>query len=602
MPLDEHTALDTGTHVVRWAATDGGRLTPPLAASASPPQPPKAPPRQKGAHARIFLSLTWIGWALWSGEPLPIALTPVLLAVVALWFEIYRPTARVFATLLTLDVLLLTVIIWYLGSLQTAAVALYFPSLAGHEHDPLRRHYFHSAWLILFALLALVGLESAAILPPREGGIPPGFDGLLRGVEHFFPWIVGILGLHFITQFTHQQAANQLGMLQIAYAEQVALRKAQVTLTRQLADVERMEALERLSGSIAHDFNNYLAGIRGLAELNLDALPEADPLRSDLEGIRETADSAAQLARELLAFSKHSGGERVPIDLRQIVDELRGLAGSLLGPTVSLAVLTPPTPATILANPNDIKRIFLNLVTNARDAMPSGGQLTIRVAVDEDESRSVPGELRVAAEIQDSGEGMSAEILSHLFEPYFSTKGGKRGAGLGLATVYGLVMKHQGDIRVSSKEGVGSTFSVRFPFFRATVLGAAGAQQLPPRRRVHILLVEDDPLVLHTTSRLLSREGHMVYAHASAEDAIAWAAQTPLNPDVLLTDIIMGGMNGVDLARVMHEAFPQIKTVFMSGFSGPALEAQVGPLRDAPLVVKPFSGSELLATIQKEIS
>ncbi|MBN2799240.1 MAG: response regulator [Deltaproteobacteria bacterium] len=584
---------DTGTHEVWWPETrvpgmdTAERRAPPLA-------PTLFRRHQSGSMVRMSLALVWALAVLFAGGSAIWALLPAFYAMVA-WVVEQRLSrhAALFRGLMVTDIALISVFNWHLGAVHSWNAAFYFPMIAGHAWDGEGNDGLAALIASLTGHLTVVLLEAGGLLAPVAGGVAPGFAGLLDALRALWPLYLSMIGLYAIVTASSRRTRIYLDHLREAHGEQIALKEQQVALNRRLSDVERMEALERLSGSIAHDFNNYLAGIRGMAEVLLEDQQDNTTSADDIRAIRDAAASASGLALDLLAFSKHSGGGTEVIDLALFLEDLRGLTLSLLGPSITLKVVKLADPCTIQATRDDLRRIVLNLVTNARDAMPAGGTLTLTLWSGVDEGSSHAGERRVELRLEDTGAGMSSEVLQHLFEPFYTTKSEQRGSGLGLATVYGLMMRHRGSIRVASHQGRGARFTLSFPVAATHSHREDPPVPLPARLTGRVLLAEDDPMVRGVVSRLLRRAGHQIAAVASAEEALQWLDDAPWTPQVLLTDVIMPGRNGVELASMMRGRVPDLRVVFMSGFTGAALESQVGPVHHAPLVLKPFAAEDL---------
>jgi PAS domain S-box-containing protein len=360
---------------------------------------------------------------------------------------------------------------------------------------------------------------------------------------------------------------------------------------------EKMEAVGRLAGGIAHDFNNLLTGILSYSDLILQELRPADPLRADVEQIRDAGQRAAGLTRQLLAFSRRQLLQPKVVSLNSSVRQLEPMLDRLAGPAVSLETQLDPALGTVLVDPGALEQVLVNLVTNAREAMPHGGQLRI-VTANSGAAGSAPE--YVSLWVTDTGTGMDPTVLSHIFEPFFSTKRGGSGTGLGLSTVYGIVEQSGGKITVESTLGEGSTFGIHFPWH------GAGEQPAPgPRRRSakagreRILLVDDEPQVRESVRRLLLAQDYTVVEASHANEAIRIYEGAPSEIDLVLTDVTMPGMSGYDLAEHLRASAPDLPIVFMSGYSETPGGTGAGAGGRTGYIQKPFQLEDLLERLRK---
>jgi CheY-like chemotaxis protein len=348
-----------------------------------------------------------------------------------------------------------------------------------------------------------------------------------------------------------------------------------------------MEAIGRLAGGIAHDFNNLLTAITGYAELALDA-DEEDEIRSDLVGIRDTAERAGALTGQLLTFSRRSATEPRFVDLNALVTSTIPMLGRLIGEDVELTTNLASELLPVYADPVHLEQVILNLSLNGRDAMPSGGKLTIATAKDELTYWAV-------LEVSDEGVGMDEETRAHIFEPFFTTKDIGKGTGLGLSTVYAIVQEAGGTIELISAPGQGTTFQIRFPLTAEEFL-PAHPDEVEPRRAERrgsetILVVEDEERVRELASRVLAGRGYRVLEAATGEEALRVLDGGAV--ELVLTDIVMPGMTGTELAEQLHRRFPELPIVFMSGYPGEG--GRYGTLpAGALLIQKPFTPALLL--------
>ncbi len=337
---------------------------------------------------------------------------------------------------------------------------------------------------------------------------------------------------------------------------------------------QKMEAVGRLAGGIAHDFNNLLTVILGNAELLARGLKN-DTLFDEVSEIQSAGKRASELTRQLLAFSRKQALEPRVVNINSIVDALRNMFSRLLGEDVEVALLLHPEPFLCRVDPGQIEQVVLNLIVNARDAMPNGGRLTIEtanVSLDEDYARNHPGATagpHLVLSISDNGMGMTKEVQSHLFEPFFTTKPVGRGTGLGLSTVYGIVKQSGGTIWVYSEPGQGTTIKVYFP--RAT--GLEDPVMVRPAAGSHlhgsetVLLVEDDDKVRKTVSTILRRAGYHVMEADNGGEALLICEQHEARIALLLTDVVMPKLNGKQVAERLRAIRPGMRVIFMSGYT-----------------------------------
>ena len=381
------------------------------------------------------------------------------------------------------------------------------------------------------------------------------------------------------------------------------------TLEAQFHQSQKMEAVGRLAGGVAHDFNNLLTAILGYCGLILDDLNPSDPLRGDITEIQKAGTSAAALTRQLLAFSRKQIIEPTLLDLNAIVSSMRGMLGRLIGEDVAVSVALHPSPVRFTADRGQVEQILLNLAVNARDAMPAGGSLTIETAnvdLDDDYANShfevKPGPY-VVLTVTDTGTGMTPEVQARLFEPFFTTKEQGKGTGLGLATVHGIVARIGGSIGVYSELGTGTSFNVYFPRTDSTeVIAEAPLLASPKATGAHtVLVVEDAAGLRELTRRILDRQGYRVLLAANAADALRLFAQDP-SIDVLLTDIVMPGASGPEVAKQLVEQRPSLIVIYMSGYTEEAI-VHHGVLKPGiAFLHKPFTADALGRKINEAIA
>jgi len=375
-------------------------------------------------------------------------------------------------------------------------------------------------------------------------------------------------------------------------------------LEAQLRQAQKMEAVGRLAGGVAHDFNNLLGVITGYGELVGKGLGAEHPQYRRVIEIQKAAERAANLTRQLLAFSRKQVLETKVLNLNQVVTELGGMLHRLIGEDVHLATRVAPDIGHLRADRGQLEQVILNLVVNARDAMPRGGELlieTANVAFDEADSRehadARPGGYVMLA-VSDTGVGMDAETQSHIFEPFFTTKGEGKGTGLGLATVFGIVKQSGGHVSVHSELGRGSTFRVYLP--RADEDAAPGPAAEPSSNatgRETILVVEDAEALRAMIREILEGAGYSVVEYAAPGEVLEHVGELG-GVDLLLTDVVMPRMSGPELARHVRRAHPQLKVLFMSGYTDQSVGRHEAFDADSQFLQKPFTTHDLVAKVR----
>jgi signal transduction histidine kinase/CheY-like chemotaxis protein len=348
-----------------------------------------------------------------------------------------------------------------------------------------------------------------------------------------------------------------------------------MTLEEQLRQAVKMEAVGRLAGGVAHDFNNLLTAIMGYATLLANKIEEHDPRSEKVRQIQNATERAAELTRQLLAFSRRQVLEMTIINLNALLHDLQGMLKRLIGEHIEVRAILDPSLGNVKADPAQISQLVLNLAVNARDAMPAGGRLTIEtsnVTLDDAYARAVsdvrPGDYVLLA-VSDTGQGMDADTVSRCFEPFYTTKQKSSGTGLGLSTVYGVVKQHDGHITVYSEEGKGTTFRIYLPRAAGELVKEATLTKPchEPGGRETILLVEDEDTVRNVALEALESQGYTVLQAASAEEAIMIAGNYPGSIDLLLTDVILPKMDGRSLYGALVGTRPEMKVLYMSGYT-----------------------------------
>jgi PAS domain S-box-containing protein len=389
-------------------------------------------------------------------------------------------------------------------------------------------------------------------------------------------------------------------------------------LAAQLQQSQRLESIGQLAGGVAHDFNNLLAGIMNYAALVSTGLKDVSALHGlsddeafatlaqDVQAITDVAKRAATLTRQLLIFSRREVVQPEVLDLRSIVRDMENLLRTTIGENVDLRTNFPADVTRINADRGQIEQVLMNLAVNARDAMPTGGTLDIATTtfeVDAEYARVhpiAPGTY-VRLTVSDTGTGMASDVRARAFEPFFTTKPKGEGSGLGLPTVYGIVTQAGGDVVIYSEPGLGTTMSVILPAAADDARGRLehGSQTTPTTANDEtILLVEDEQIVREPTRRLLASHGYTVMAAANADDALALVADHPGEIHLLLTDVVMPGRSGKELAIAVNEIRPGTKTLFMSGYSHDLILHQGVLEEGVHLIEKPFAAETLLSSVR----
>jgi len=380
---------------------------------------------------------------------------------------------------------------------------------------------------------------------------------------------------------------------------------ARMHLEEQLRNAQQLEAIGRLAGGVAHDFNNILSIIMGHGELLLSNVADNHRARTGLEQIRRAAERAASLTQQLLAFSRKQVLQPKVLDLNESVADVQKMLARVIGEDIELIASLHPSLAPVKADPGQVEQVLMNLAVNARDAMPQGGKLTmetsnVELSAEQAPDLQLPPGPYVRLRVIDSGHGMDSEILSHIFEPFFTTKPMGKGTGLGLATVYGIVKQSGGGIQVLSQPGVGTEFSIflppasevlRKPEQRATAEMIDGGTET-------ILIVEDEPDLRELTRVFLEAYGYTVLLSSGAEEAIRTAETFPQQIDLLLTDVIMPGMSGRQLAEKVLIQRPKTKIMYMTGYTDDMVVQHRVLEPGVHLLQKPFTRRDLALKVR----
>jgi PAS domain S-box-containing protein len=365
-------------------------------------------------------------------------------------------------------------------------------------------------------------------------------------------------------------------------------------LEEQFLQSQKMESVGRLAGGIAHDFNNLLTVVNGYTDWVLTEMEEEDPFRPRLTEVRKAGERCAELTSQLLAFSRKQIARPGPLDLNEVVREACGALSGMLGDDVRIGMELAADLGIVEADRTQMHQVLMNLAVNAREAMPAGGVLTIR-------THNIGEPPQVALEVRDTGHGIDESVRRHLFEPFFTTKKDRSNTGLGLAIVFGIVSNCGGRIEVQSKPGAGAAFSIYLP--QAVAPAAPAPAELPERgaarsRGGRILVVDDREDVRMLTCHMAAQLGYEPLGASSGAEALE-VARLQQGVPLLLTDVVMPGMNGRELADEMRRRFPGLRTVFMSGYTDSVL-TESGTIEAGTLYLqKPFTAAQLGAVLRR---
>ncbi|NUN48366.1 MAG: response regulator [Candidatus Brocadiae bacterium] len=468
------------------------------------------------------------------------------------------------------------VIVSLLLQLTAAALSLRLIRVTGRR----------SAWILIASAILLMavrrGITLFRILSGDETLLPdPAVEGVALAISAFMAVGIALIGPLFEA---HNRSAAALA------ASEGERRK----LEARMLQAQKMEALGRLAGGVAHDFNNLLTIVLGYADEAIRRLPADDPLQKNLTEIRGAGRRAADLTRQLLAFSRHQPVQAALIDLNDVVSKTEAILRRVLGEDIRLLVTAAPAPALILADAGQIDQVLVNLAVNARDAMPAGGMLRIGLSHVDAPDQSPSGQ--VVLTVQDTGCGMSPDVRARIFEPFFTTKPAGKGTGLGLMTVYGIVTQFAGTIQVDSAPGEGTTFRIAFPAGSGEQVRAGSGVRAPaPAAAATVLVVEDEAAILRLVAATLRGEGHTVLEAADGQAALAAARDCPGPIDLLITDSVMPHMSGGELSRTLAQERPGLRVLVVSGY----LETAASESPDTPFLRKPFTPDDLLRKVEE---
>jgi PAS domain S-box-containing protein len=398
--------------------------------------------------------------------------------------------------------------------------------------------------------------------------------------------------------------------LENTLAERIKVEEEKAELETQLQQAQKMEAIGRLAGGVAHDFNNMLSVILGYADLALDKVSSIHPLHSDLKEIRDAANRSTNLTRQLLAFARKQTATPKILNLNTVIGEMLKMLHRLLGEDIDLVWAPGDDLGLVKIDPAQIDQILANLCVNSRDAIPGTGKITIETsnATFGDSYCALhpgflPGDYVMIA-VSDDGEGIDQETLANIFEPFFSTKKEGKGTGLGLSTVYGIVKQNRGFINVYSEPGHGTTFKIYLSRHEtvASVRKFEATEQSEQKGSGTILLVEDEAMILNLGKRMLESLGYLVIAANSPAEALILAKDHSGKIDLLITDVVMPDMNGRELSVQLETKIPSLKTLYISGYTANVI-AHHGVLDEGVMLLsKPFTRNQLAVKVQEVMS
>ena len=394
------------------------------------------------------------------------------------------------------------------------------------------------------------------------------------------------------------------------FTESVVTARQRERLERELQQAQRLESVGQLAGGVAHDFNNLIAVIMNYAEFVADELGDRPALRKDVEEIRRAAERAATLTRQLLIFSRREVAHPEILDVNSVVGETRKLLERTIGENIELVTTTASDLWAVLADRGQVEQVLMNLAVNARDAMPQGGRLAIETKnadLDEEFVSSKVGLVTgpyVRISVADTGQGMTPEVADRAFEPFFTTKAKGKGTGLGLATVYGIVSEAHGKVALYTEPGRGTTVTVLLP---ASAKGGVAKTQASETTSdiagngEGVLLVEDEAAVRAAARRILSANGYRVFDSTSPTEAIALCAQPSRKIDLVLTDVVMPEMSGMELVARLHASRPGLPVLYMSGYPQDVMAHQGLMSKGVHLLEKPFTRNALLRAVREAL-
>ena len=452
----------------------------------------------------------------------------------------------------------------------------------------------------------------------------PGFDGLSalamateRGSSAPFIFVSGTLGEETAIESLKRGATDYVLKTRLSRlvpavrralveaAERRRLNEAESALRdseERLRQAQKMEIVGQLAGGVAHDFNNLLTPILSYCEFIRDRVEATHPIRQEVDEIERAARRAEGLTRQLLSFCRRKGVEPRVLDLNDVVAEAEKMLGRLLGADAKLVCLRGKSLPSIKADPGQLEQILMNLVVNARDAMPAGGEIRVETScgrIDDGETGEIAPGTYVLLRVSDTGHGIDPDVLPHIFDPFFTTKEPGKGTGLGLSTVYGIVKQCSGHIEVHTQRGLGTTFTVLLPRAEEEAPEATEAtdrRPRPMRGRETVLLVEDDQTVRELVRDVLRRNHYAVIDVPSSAEALRFCQREEVVIDLVLADVVMPELSGPELVRAVQATSPGTRMLFMTGY-GEKAQLLIGS--DTVCLQKPFTPRVLLERVRE---
>jgi len=525
----------------------------------------------------IAALLWWLPWERWYGWALWVAI-PVAFIVIGLFEVIGAQTSY------TYPIFFILVFIWVGLSMPPRSALLLTPLTVVAYIVPL-----------LSVGANLMALESAFVAIPvciLTGEVIARVVSQLHAAQD-------VLEQRVVERTAQLQAAN------VALQHELAERKQ---LEAQFLQAQKLEGIGQLAGGIAHDFNNLLTAISGYTDLLGDALPHDLPIRSDLAEIQKAVTRASNLTHQLLAFARKQIIEPRVLNLNDLIGDMDKLLRRVIGEDIDLITRPEANVGHVKADAGQIEQVILNLAVNARDAMPNGGKLTVEtrnVFLDSSYARGHPSVIAgwyVLLAVSDTGVGIDAAVQAHAFEPFFTTKAQGKGTGLGLATCYGIVKQHGGDIWIYSEVGQGTTFKIYLPQVDepVAVVPMQAPAQTPPRGKETVLVVEDETAVRELMSRVLRAQGYLVLEAINGADAIRVAeAQAPAAINLLLTDVVMPELGGQAAAIQISARNLGMKVLFISGYTDGAIVHHGRLEEGVAFLHKPFTPAGLIRKVRE---